>query len=231
MESQSIMDRRSQAIWDLTRAAYKHGLLDELMGLAGSMVDPDLNVEEALDDLRNKMLEKGFDFIAGFLDEALVPVAKAMAEEEVIEAMKNLLIVFRPFLEELVDRPGGSLIERIEISRDITRNAIALKPIAAASAPAFMKMASPARDEFLEERAGQLMGNSINSFNAAINAINERDPEIISGFMSSLVKTIDAKEAGKAMRILMRSLLEHKPPLFRSGARLVASRLKSRFGK
>ncbi|MDY6795062.1 MAG: hypothetical protein SWK76_07260 [Actinomycetota bacterium] len=61
MELQAVMDERTRAAWGFMRAAYKHGLLDELLELLGELITPDADMPTTKGSLEELISEKGWN--------------------------------------------------------------------------------------------------------------------------------------------------------------------------
>ena len=81
---QSGMDEKTEAVWGAMRAAYKSGLMDEMLDLGGTLMPPGMDQIEMLGDAEESLMQADLAAAAGMLDGMLVPLARAMAEEEVV---------------------------------------------------------------------------------------------------------------------------------------------------
>jgi len=227
---QSGMDETTEAVWRAMRAAYKYGLMDEMLGLAGTLMPPGMDQIEMLGDAEESLMQTDLAKVAGMLDGTLVPLARAMAEEEVVEAMKNLLLTFKPLIEGVVAASGGDATVIRDRLQGVQENLLALRPVAQAALPAFFQAASPHMEEFLRDKAGPAVGGAINAQTASLNRLVETNPRAIPAFLEGVSATVDAAEIRKAASALLPVLIAHRPKPLKWLAQEIAMRVKQRFG-
>ena len=205
------MESQTKAVFDFMQVASRIGLLDGLLTLAGSMISPDAELDELLGNLEDRANEVDLKSIDEKLGEMLVPVMRALTDEEVAEGMKVLLSTFNPVIKGMMEAAGGDMEVFKEMLKDRWKSILSMKTTIVVLARIILKVTSPRVDEFFKDRAGDITGNGINSFCTMINGIEERDPEIISGFMSNLFDTVDSNEFRKTVDTLVGPLLKRLP--------------------
>lgn len=223
---ESTMDVRTKALWDFNRAAYKSGLMNEFLGLLGSFMDPNMDMIESMGAVEDAVNKIDLVPIAKILDEAFIPLMKALADDNAINAQKNLLIAVRSVVDAVTPENINRIIDTI---KTIVTSLLALKSVALSLAPVVLKLAAPSIEASLKGKSGEVVGGGINAFCDAINKINDKDPEILSTFITNVFATVDAQAFRKTTDILIGNILDQKPPLVGWTTATLISRMKKRF--
>jgi hypothetical protein len=222
------MESQTKAVWDFMEIAYRKGLLDEFLELVGYMISPEADLSELLATLEDRGSEMDLGAIDEILGEMLVLAMRALSDEDVVEGLKVLLTTTRPLIEGVMRAAGGDTNVIMDMAKGIGKSILSLKPVVLAIAPVVSKMASPYIEGFFKEKGGQILGSGINLFCALINRINEKDPSVISGFMSGLFDVVDSDEARKTADTLVGSFLDQRPSLVGWAAATLVTRVKKR---
>gem|GEM_PF-1796252 len=227
---QAGMEERSEAVWQAMRAAYKSGLMDEMLDLAGALMPPDMDQIEMMGEAEERLMQADLAATAGMMDEMLIPLARVMAREEVVEAMKSLLLTFKPAIMGAVSASGGDVTLLRERLQAVQASLLALRPVAQVAAPAALQAASPRLEGFLLDKAGPAVGNMINAQCAGLNHLIETNPRAIPAFLRGVAETVDSAEMRKAASALFGILLAHRPKPLKWLVREIAMRTRKRFG-
>jgi hypothetical protein len=225
------LDESSRAVFGAMRAAYKTGLLDEFLSLAGTLMGSDADTVELMGNAEETLTETDLAPIAAALSEVLLPLAGALSGERAAEAARYLLSNLRPAVEKAVSESGGDPALLQEKARQTADSLRALVPVARAVAPDLLRAAALSLDPRLGEKAGRAVGALVSANLSIINTVNDSDPEIISRFAAGVAQAVDPAEARRAAAVLMRVLFEHRPRPLRFLARTVSRRSGKRLGR
>jgi len=111
------MQELTRAMWDFMEGAYRQGLLDELLGMAGGLMDPEMDLGDAMGDFEDALSEADFAPFEEMSREVLAPVMSALADEEVIEGLHVFVTTMRPVIEGVVQGAGGDIRLIAEMGR------------------------------------------------------------------------------------------------------------------
>ncbi|MEW6555290.1 MAG: hypothetical protein AB1384_13520 [Actinomycetota bacterium] len=224
------MDEKSEAVWQAMRAAYKAGLTDEILGVAGALMPPGMDQIEMLGDAEDHLMRADLTALAGMLDDMLIPLARALAGQEAVEAMKNLLLTAKPLVEGIVVVSGGDATVIRDRLLEMRASLLALRPILRAATPGVLKAASPHVEEFLRNKAGPAVGGMINAQLAGLERLNETSPRAIPAFLEGISATVDIAAMKKAASVLFPVLLAHRPKLFKWLVQEILIRMRQYLG-
>jgi hypothetical protein len=210
------------------KMAYEMGLLDELMVLLGSLQNPDVDMVDLFAKMEDAVCEMDFDHIDELLEKIVIPALYAMTDEEVIERLKEILKIIRPLIENITKAGGWdsvSIREKIAYVREILPS---LRLVILALLPVDSKIISSSIEKFFKEEGGKVIGRGVNSFCTTLTRIHDKNPYIISAFISDIFHTADHMQFKETADIIMNNVLDQNPPLLRWTVITFVKRVKKR---
>lgn len=212
-------------IWYFSRMAYKQGAFDGMLDSLGSMLKPGVSLLDVLTAMED--WAAGVDIVAiDALYERIEPLLGAMANKEVMEALKTLLDTWMPVIEKM-----GGLYAVMNLAKGMQplaqANIMAVKTILRAALP--MLPALLQNNGKLGEKAGKFLGEQISNSCHSLNRAYANDQQSVQAFFASLFGAIDPHAFGKSAEIVTGCMLDQKPPFIRWSVKTAAGRLRKRF--
>lgn len=128
------------AVWNFLEMAYRKGLIDEVFRCANTFMDPKMNPLDMMGDMEEKLSTFDFDSLDAALQGQLVPIVKALTDEEVLEGLTMLLQVVRPLSELAISNMGGDVGEAARKAGMVGKS---LKTLAMIATPLLLQKAMP----------------------------------------------------------------------------------------
>lgn len=127
------------AVWNFLELAYRKGLIDEMFRLANTFMDPGMNPMDLMGDMEEKLSTFDFDSLDAALQGNLVPIVKALTDDEVVEGLTMLLQMVRPLSELAIAQMGG-IEEAARKARVVGKS---MKTLAMLATPLLLQKAMP----------------------------------------------------------------------------------------
>jgi len=243
--SSSDLEGLSAAVWGFLEGAYRKGVLDEALGLAGGFMDPAADLGQALGDFEDALSQADFGPLEKWSAELLTPLLQVLSREEVLENLGVLLRQVQSLLTRVppaaskrnarsqapprlgagaVPATGGEARALAAMVREAGTTLAALGSLARALLPVLTKFYHPAAGEFLEKRAGPLVSEVLNAASKAASA----HPEAVSRFISRVFAGLDGRAFRAAADVIAEAVLDERPPLAQWTAATVTKRVRKR---
>lgn len=223
-ERRSDRDALTGAVWGFLAGAYRKGVLDEALALAGGLLDPKIDLGQALGDFEDALSQADFGSLERMSAEVLAPLLQALSDEKVLESLHVLLLGARPLVAAAVRAAGGDVRALTAAAGGLAGILAALKPVARAVLPVAARACRPAVEAFLEERAGPTLTAALN---AACRAAG-RHSEAVSRFVSRVFAGVDGPAFRAAADVVVDAVLDERPPLAQWTAATVTKRVRKR---
>lgn len=128
-----IEESPNRVVWNFMELAYRTGLLDECLEIIGNAIGPDIDMLEQFAGLERLGEETDFQSIDGKFGE-LIPIIKQLTDEDVIEGLKILLRLMKPYIDQAM-RDIHSIEELKEKGLNIIKALYSLRDVGLAVAP------------------------------------------------------------------------------------------------
>jgi len=212
------------SIWRFSRMAYKQGAFEGMLESMGSMLKPGISLLDVLVAMEDWAAGVDIDAIDAVY-ERIEPLLGAMANAEVMQAVKTLQDTWMPVIEKM----GGlhAIMNLLKGVHPVAQSNIeAVKTILRAVMPMLPAML-PNNGE-LGEKAGRFLGGKISNSCRGLNRAYAQDQRAVQAFFSALFGAIDPKDFGRSAEIVTGCMLDQRPPLLRWSVKTAAGRLKKR---
>jgi hypothetical protein len=178
-----------------------------------------------LENFEEAVMAMDLDPLAVVWQEQLQPLIKSMINAQSIDALRAILQALRPSLVKLTAGGGhAALLQNVQ-------TVAALKPHIALLFPKLIPLATPYVQRFVREDGGRLLGRGLNAISSAITQAHARQPELVSDICADLFQTLDAKQLGEAMEIVLGGILDQRPKVVRWALGTTLLRIKKRFAR
>jgi hypothetical protein len=226
-----MMEAKSKVVWDLVKASYDSGLLDESMGLLGGFLDPKSDLTELLGAMEEALGTADMTKFERTVLDTVIPLLKDLTNAEVLGALAVLLKTLRPVIQKTVEKNGGDGAALALSALGALRAVRAAGPLAVAAAPVLVRLAAPAVERYLARNAGTIAGGALRVTGEAFNRMAEQDPGFPSRMMDGIFKAAEGAEVRRAADTLVDSFLDRRPKLARWAFSLMTRRIKRRFSR
>jgi hypothetical protein len=137
---------------------------------------------------------------------------QSLTNAEAINALRAVLQISRPYLAKFIQEGGQkNPFQNVQtLAALIPHLFVLLKHLAPVAKP----YVQPFVRLFVED-SGNLLGRALNGMSDAILKSHAEDPELVGRIFTSLFKTLDTKQFGEAMEILVGGLLDQRPEVVR----------------
>jgi len=211
-------------IWHFSRMAYRQGAFDGMLESVGSMLKPGISLLDVLVAMEDWAAGVDIDAIDAVY-ERIEPLLGAMANEEVMQAVKTLQDTWMPVIERM-----GGLHASMNLFRGLLplakSNIEAVKTLLRALMP-MLPALLPNYGE-LGEKAGRFLGGKISNSCRRLNHAYAQDRRAVQVFFSALFGAIDPEMFGRSAEIITGCMLDQRPPLLRWSVKTVVGRLRKR---
>jgi len=212
-------------IWHFSRLAYKQGAFDGMLEALGSMLKPGVSLLDILIAMEDWAAGADIDTLDAIY-ERIEPLLGAMANEEVMHAIKTLQDTWMPVAQKM-----GGMYALMNLAKGMQplakANINAMITILRAVLP--MLPAVLQNDGRLGERVGTFLGEKISNSCRSLNHAYEHDSQAVQAFFSALFRAIDPQAFGRSAEIVTGCMLDQKPHLIRWSVKTAAGRLRKRF--
>jgi len=221
------MEERSRALFDFLQLSYQRGLMDDVMAL-GDLLDPNMDTVDFLESFDEAVVAMDLEPVAAMCRDQLQPMLQSLTNAESIDALRAILQTSRPYLAKFLQEDGQkNPLQNVQTLGALMPHLVVLlkhlAPVAKPYVQPFMRL-------FFED-SGNLLGRALNAMSDAILKSHAEDPELVGRIFTSLFRTLDTKQFGRAMEILMGGLLDQRPQVARWTLGTVFTRIKKRFAR
>ncbi len=220
------MEERSRALFDFMQLSYQRGLMDDILAL-GDLLDPNMDTVEMLESFDDAVVAMDLEPVAAMCRDQLQPMLQSLTNAESIDALRAILQTSRPYLTKFI-KDGGQKnpLQNVQTLGALMPHLVVLlkhlAPVAKPYVQPFVRL-------FFED-SGNLLGRTLNAMSDAILKSHAEDPELVGRIFTSLFRTLDTKQFGRAMEIVAGGLLDQRPQVVRWTLGTVLARIKKRFG-
>jgi hypothetical protein len=205
------MEERSRALFDFLQLSYQRGLMDDFLAL-GDLLDPNVDTIDMLESFDDAVVAMDLEPLAAMCRDQLQPMLQSLTNAEAINALRAVLQISRPYLAKFIQEGGQkNPFQNVQtLAALIPHLFVLLKHLAPVAKP----YVQPFVRLFVED-SGNLLGRALNGMSDAILKSHAEDPELVGRIFTSLFKTLDTKQFGEAMEILVGGLLDQRPEVVR----------------
>ena len=205
------MDVLTQTIWDFMSAAYRKGLLDESLSLAGKAMPADMDLGDALGTMEEFLVSADFSGLETLSETILPSIIKALSTDEALVGLKEAIVILGPAIQDQATNGGMDAKTMLNTGIIVGKSLMALRPVVPVLLPVLTSLYSDQIKEFVKNQAGTMMAGALNAGCKAI--IN--NPDITAKVMADIFSAIDVQSLGQALATLIKELPAHRPPLAR----------------
>ena len=205
------MDVLTQTIWDFMAAAYRKGLLDEVLSLTGNAMPADMDLGDALGTMEEFLVSADFSGLENLSETILPSIINALSTDEALVGLKEAIVLLGPVIQDQATNGDGDAKAMLDTGITVGKSLMALRPVVLALLPVLTSLYSDQIKGFIKDQAGSMMAGALNAGCKAI--IN--NPDITAKVLADIFSAIDVKSLGQALAILIRELPIHRPPLAR----------------
>lgn len=217
-------DALTRAVWEFMAGAYRRGLLDEMLSLAGMLLDPEIDLGTILGDFEDNLTAADFGPFEEMSRDVLLPTLQALSREEVLDGLRVIITGVRPFVERAVQASDGNGPEIGTVVEHLRRHLQALRTVGMALLPVVAKVYGPAVGRAIAQQGGGLAAEAVNAAAAAV----EKNPETATRFIADLFAGVDGRAFRSAADTLLGAVLDQRPPLVGWAAATVVTRARNR---
>jgi hypothetical protein len=185
--------------------------MDDFLAL-GDLLDPNVDTIDMLESFDDAVVAMDLEPLAAMCRDQLQPMLQSLTNAEAINALRAVLQISRPYLAKFIQEGGQkNPFQNVQtLAALIPHLFVLLKHLAPVAKP----YVQPFVRLFVED-SGNLLGRALNGMSDAILKSHAEDPELVGRIFTSLFKTLDTKQFGEAMEILVGGLLDQRPEVVR----------------
>lgn len=219
------MEEQSRILWDFLRLSYQRGLTDDFMAL-GDLLDPNMDTMDLLESFDDAVAAMDLEPLSAAYKEQLLPLIQTLTNAESIDALRAVLQASRPYLAKLVQEGGqkNPLQNVKKLMVLMPHMVVLLKHLA----PVVKPYVEPFVRLFFED-SGKILGNALNGMSDAVVKSHAEDPELVGRIFTSLFQTLDTRQLGAALEILVGGFLDQRPQVARWALDTLLLRVMKRY--
>lgn len=226
------MDPQAKILWDFLETAFRTGLLDKVIDLAGIVASKDMDdMSKAFDSLEDIFLNMEDTAAMEEKFDIAYQAMAALTDEDIMDGLESMVTLIMPILR-LVKMQSGiqDLLtpEKIAVIQDKSANlARAFVMIGTTGVKMYMtRVAGKSAREY-----GQELGRVLNQFTNLSNEIADGVSGGTTGFMAGIFDEIDGEALRHMTDAMTDGFLAQRPPITKWMASTAFKMAKSRLTK